>query len=76
MTVEIEWPKSLRGVKNVGVAIIMNTGEFVFGTNIFATDVDIRNGMITYDVKLNIGPGKYHLMAKCLGIQSKTQLIS
>lgn len=67
MHVNVQWPTSLEGVQNVGVAIIMNTGEFVFGANTLGKKHDIKGNSIQYEVELDLGPGKYHLMAGLFG---------
>jgi ABC-2 type transport system ATP-binding protein len=67
MKVRVNWPKNVDGVKNVGVAIIKNSGEFVFGTNTFDTKINLSENNAEYRVKLDIGSGKYHLMAGLFG---------
>ncbi len=67
-TVEVSWPKSTPKVSNVGVGIVKQSGEFVFGANTFNEEVKLRGkNKITYSVKLSLGPGKYYLMAGLFG---------
>jgi len=58
--INLDW-KNLKNVKNVGVAIYKNTGEYIYGTNTIIDKVDLTNEeKITYNLKLNIGNGNYH----------------
>lgn len=67
MLVRVSWPKELKGVENAGVAIIKNSGEYVFGANTLGKSVKITKPTIDYQVNLTLGPGKYHLMAGLFG---------
>jgi len=67
MTVKISWPKSMKNVKNVGLAIIKNSGEFMFGSNTIGTNPVLSNNNIEHKLELNLGPGKYYLMAGLFG---------
>lgn len=68
LIVDVAWPKSLENVKNIGVAIIKNSGEFVYGSNTFTgKQFSIEDNTIGYEVELNLGTGKYHLMAGLFG---------
>lgn len=71
---ELSWPKDIKSVKNVGVAIVKKSGESVFGANTFANPPKKLGNKITYKVKLKIGPGKYFLMAGLFG-KSEQQVI-
>lgn len=63
LRVELSWPKKMDDVKNVGIAIIKNSGEYVFGANTLDQPKDVSAHKIRYDVELSLGPGKYYLMA-------------
>jgi ABC-2 type transport system ATP-binding protein len=65
--VHVSWPETLEGVRNVGVAIVKNSGEMVHGGNTFAHPPALRGSHIDYEVSLDIGPGKYYLMAGLFG---------
>lgn len=67
LNLDIAWPRDRPGVKNVGVAIVKQTGEFVFGANTFGHRHKLQSSSISYSVKLELGPGKYHLMVGLFG---------
>jgi hypothetical protein len=67
MQVEVSWSKNISKVKNVGVAIIKNSGEYIFGANTLEKPPELKHSTITYDVMLSLGPGKYYLMAGLFG---------
>jgi ABC-2 type transport system ATP-binding protein len=67
LNLDITWPSDRQGVKNVGVAIVKQTGEFVFGANTFGHRHKLDSSSISYSVKLQLGPGKYYLMVGLFG---------
>jgi ABC-2 type transport system ATP-binding protein len=67
MRVDMSWAADLKGVQNVGVAIIKNSGEYMFGANTIDEPIKLKGNKITYDVILSLGPGKYYLMAGLFG---------
>jgi ABC-2 type transport system ATP-binding protein len=68
LTVGVSWPKNTPKVSNVGVGIVKQSGEFIFGANTFNEDVKLNGECkIVYSVKLSLGPGKYYLMAGLFG---------
>lgn len=67
MKVMVSWDSSAANVKNVGVGIIKNSGEFMFGSNTFRLNKKKLVQPIEFTVKLNLTPGKYHLMAGLFG---------
>lgn len=70
LRVEISWPKDLQRVKNTGIGIVKQSGEYIFGANTFGNSVSVQGKQkIIYDVKLSLGPGKYSLMAGLFGNQ-------
>ncbi len=71
MEVDISWPKEFKGVKNVGLAIYKNSGEYIFGDNTFGEKQKPSTNKIHYKVNLNLGPGNYHLVAGLFGSSSK-----
>lgn len=74
MKVKIEWPEHLRKVKNLGVSIIKNSGESIYATNTLKLkNYKPRSGSI-YSVDLNIGPGKYYIMAGLFGDTDKEKI--
>lgn len=67
LVVRMTWPAELAGVKNVGVGIVKQSGEFIFGANTFDKKTHVEGNCIEYSTQLNIGPGKYHIMAGLFG---------
>ncbi len=67
MKIKISWPEQLSSVKNLGLAIHKNSGEYMFGDNTLDKDIDVSKRVVTYKVKLALGPGKYHLVAGLFG---------
>jgi len=62
MTVEVSIKKSNKKIKNIGIAIIKNSGEYVNGANTIQNKISINQGdTLKYTVKLDIGAGKYHI---------------
>lgn len=58
MKLHISWPGT-KGVSKVGVAVIGSNGEYIFGSN--TGQLDIHEDAIDHTLKLNLGPGRYHL---------------
>ena len=66
MTVELEWQQT--GVKNVGVAIFRENGEYVHGPNTYQEKVKIAGkNRATYTVQLNLNEGSYFIKAGLMG---------
>lgn len=74
MNVEVKWPAKYNNVKNIGVAIIKNSGEFMYGTNTLKDPPKITGDSFNYKVNLDLGPGKYYLMAGIFG-ETKYEVI-
>lgn len=72
--INISWPKRLEQVENVSVALIKNSGEYIYGTHTIGSGIVIKNNKITFDLKLSVGPGKYFIMAGLFG-SNKYQVI-
>jgi ABC-2 type transport system ATP-binding protein len=71
LRVEVSWPKNTPKVKNVGISIMKQGGEFMFGANTYGDKKLNITGKskIVYDVKLSIGAGKYTLAAGIFGVR-------
>jgi ABC-2 type transport system ATP-binding protein len=72
ITVNVTWPDDYESVRNVGVAIVKNTGEYIFGANTFDKPPQLTGSKISYKVNLAIGPGKYHLMVGVFGASERS----
>lgn len=66
ITVKLSW--SYPDVKNVGVAIFRENGEYVFGPNTYQDKYKIKNiNEAEYTVKLNLNEGDYFIKAGLTG---------
>ena len=66
MSVKLKWTQPK--VKNVGVAIFRDNGEYVFGPNTYQDKYIMKNSNeAEYQVKLNLGEGEYFLKAGLMG---------
>lgn len=68
LLVHLSWPKSL-DVKNLGVAIIKESGEYIFGNNTLGSkglNIDKKN-RFKFEVELNFGYGRYHISCGLFG---------
>lgn len=74
MRIKLSWPKELEGVKNAGVAIHKNSGEYIFGDNTVNSHWEPSDNHAELQIKLDVGPGKYHLVAGLFG-DSKDKII-
>lgn len=54
-------------VKNAGIAIYKDDGQYVFGPNTVLDGYDGINGDFIYKVKLNLGAGRYYLKMGLFG---------
>lgn len=64
--VKMAWSKP--NVRFVGVAIMRQSGEYVFGPNTYQDKLELNGRMdITYKVTLNLGEGEYFLKAGIFG---------
>jgi len=60
-----------KNVKNAGVAIYKNSGEYVFGDNTLEKGKEITGNSLQYEVKLDVGPGRYRLAVGLFGKSDK-----
>lgn len=68
MIIEIEWPKKIGDVKNVGIAVMKNSGEYIHGANTLGKNIIPKDATkVRYAVNLSLGPGKYHITAGVFG---------
>ena len=66
MTVRLSWQQ--QGVKNVGVAIFRDNGEYVFGPNTYQDNYTLQsNHQAEYTVQLNLNEGDYFVKAGLTG---------
>lgn len=66
LKLSITWDSSLP-VKNVGVGVIKDTGEYVFATNTIIDNVSVKGTEIQYTLDCNLIPAKYTLAVGVFG---------
>lgn len=68
LKVRLSWNSDLN-VKNVGIALMKASGEYVYGKNTFKTKLRSSKSFnsIEYKLKLNFGHGRYYLSAGIFG---------
>jgi ABC-2 type transport system ATP-binding protein len=68
ISVKLKWPKQMKP-KNLGVAIMKESGEYMYGTNTFnKAGLKLEgNTSLNYEVKLDMGYGRYHLSYAAFG---------
>ncbi len=64
-------------IKNLGVALVKQTGDYIFGANTILDEFNIKGKKAEYKIKLDIGPGSYLLRVGFFGDtdQDKIDLI-
>jgi ABC-2 type transport system ATP-binding protein len=72
MRVKLSWKRE--GVKNAGVAIMKQSGEYIFGPNTYRDKFKISGKEINYLVDLDIGPGEYFVKAGLFGAKDTNVL--
>ncbi len=67
MRIRLSWQR--QGIQNVGVAIMKQSGEYIYGPNTYRDKIKLKKGKnsLDYIVDLNIGPGDYYLKAGLFG---------
>ena len=74
MTVDLLWEQD--GVRNVGVAVFKDNGEFVFGPNTYRDKHSINGRkQASCTFRLNLNEGEYFIKAGIMGEDDK-QIIS
>ena len=64
MKVKLSWKND--GVKNAGVTLFKGN-EYLYGTNTFNKNIELKDGTLSLDIELNLGPGKYRIGAGLFG---------
>jgi len=67
VTIQLSWPLDLKGVKNIGLGVMKNSGELMFGVNTIGKGVQLKDNQLSSSIKLDLGPGKYHIIAGLFG---------
>lgn len=61
-------------VKNIGVAIIKTSGEYVYATNTFLDKFKIKDASVKYSISASLSPGEYNVMVGLFGATDQEQL--
>lgn len=67
ISLSVDWSDVNNPVKNIGVAIFSNSGEYVFGTNTIIDNIEVSGKKITYEFEALLGPGNYHFKIGVFG---------
>ncbi len=69
LELKIVWDKQLKGVENIGVAIMSSDESYVFGTNTIIDKIALPDDKreLIYKAKLNLGSGTYTAKAAAFG---------
>lgn len=73
INLQIKWKSSK--IKNIGVALVKQTGERMFATNTIKENININNKSVEYKIKLSVAPGKYYFRIRLMG-ENEAQTIS
>ncbi len=57
ISVSLNWEDER--IKNIGVALLKQSGEYVYGTNTIIDKYEVADKKVTYTIKLDIAPGDY-----------------
>ena len=72
----IDWSDCNKSIKNVGVAIYGNSGEYIFGTNTVVDKVKLTSSTIlTYEADMIVGAGNYHFKVGLFGETDKDIIV-
>jgi ABC-2 type transport system ATP-binding protein len=64
----LDWHQLAPSVKNIGVAIYKNSGEYIYGTNTIIENIKLGDGKkAAYKIKAALGNGSYHLKVGLFG---------
>lgn len=63
--IRMNWDKTK--IKNIGVALLTQRGEYVFGANTILEKIDIIGKKLDYKLKLNLGEGEYEFKIGLFG---------
>ena len=69
VTVIINWSNT--NIKNIGLALIKKSGEYVYGANTILDNFKVTNKTIKYTLKLDIGAGEYSFTIGLFGEEEK-----
>lgn len=68
----IKWENP--SIQNIGVAILKDTGEYVFGANTILDKVEIKGKSVEYKVRLILGDGSYMFKIGFFGEEDKEKI--
>jgi hypothetical protein len=75
MTIRLSWPSGNKKILNAGISIVKLSGEYIFGTNTNNEKYKLeKKDNIQFEVSLDIGPGKYFIMAGLFGTSDRNMI--
>jgi ABC-2 type transport system ATP-binding protein len=69
----IKWP-SIDGVEGIGVALMRDTGEYIFGTNKMNIKRELKSQSISYELALDVAPAAYYFSVGIFGKSAKERI--
>ena len=75
--VKLTWPKGIKGVKNAGVSVSSQSGQYIFGANTILDNKDVINGKdyLYYSFEAKLGNGNYVVNSALFGDSDSDILI-
>jgi ABC-2 type transport system ATP-binding protein len=70
--IKVSWESG--DIKNIGIALLKQSGEYVYGTNTAIEKKKINNNRVEYRIKLAVTEGDYHFLIGFFGANEKEQL--
>jgi len=73
LSINIKWDSS--EIHNIGVALIKNSGEYIYGPNTIADGIDVSESRrVSYKLKLDVREGTYKLLLAFFGQTAQERL--
>lgn len=72
LTVKLSWADD--DIKNVGLALLSRSGQYIYGTNTIIDKYEIKNKSVCYKLDLNLGSGEYIFTIGLFGQDEKNPI--
>lgn len=66
ISIQLGW-KDNQPIKNVGIALLKQSGEYIFGANTILDSYKINGDSVKYKLRLNVAPGDYSFTVGLFG---------
>lgn len=74
INLQLSWRDDVASIKNVGVALLKLSGEYIFGANTLRDNEKLREQQVSYRLLLDIAPGEYRFQVALFG-ETENQVI-